>query len=80
MTLYRTYNGRCNNLQHPQFGSAGQTMITKLPQNYGEGREGKGTEGKGIDSEEKGREYIVKGREGQKKIIKGKGNIMNEGK
>ena len=55
-------------------------MITKLPQNYGEGREGKGTEGKGIDSEEKGREYIVKGREGQKKIIKGKGNIMNEGK
>ncbi|XP_050709618.1 chorion peroxidase-like [Eriocheir sinensis] len=31
---YRTFSGRCNNLQHPDFGAAGQDFIRLLPPAY----------------------------------------------
>ncbi|XP_050717819.1 peroxidase-like isoform X2 [Eriocheir sinensis] len=31
---YRTFSGRCNNLQHPDFGAAGQDFIRFLPPAY----------------------------------------------
>ncbi len=34
---YRTISGRCNNLQHPEFGARGQTQPRLMPSHYDDG-------------------------------------------
>jgi len=35
---YRTYDGRCNNLQRPLLGSSHQPLVRFLPPNYADGK------------------------------------------
>ena len=34
---YRTISGRCNNLQHPEFGASGQPQPRLMPSHYDDG-------------------------------------------